>query len=171
MLNVMSVQADTLKRSAMNLTCPRMSPFLIPSTWPFLMMFILNCREAGDDSWPVDSRGMVSLCQNDRNMKLFQSWRGKEYCRVCSPRSCPKCGWEEKESAASWSWSLSSLVYGVISLNVCRLTGEFGISLALGARRGDVLWLVAGHGLRLVLICVTLGWAEPSNWRDCLMGF
>ena len=28
---------------------------------------------------------------------------GKEYCRVCSPRRCPKCGREEKESAASGS--------------------------------------------------------------------
>lgn len=28
---------------------------------------------------------------------------GKEYCRVCSPRCCPKCGREEKESAASGS--------------------------------------------------------------------
>jgi hypothetical protein len=27
----------------------------------------------------------------------------KEYCRVCSPRRCPKCGREEKESAASGS--------------------------------------------------------------------
>jgi hypothetical protein len=39
---------------------------------------ILNYREAGDDSWPV-SRGMVSLCQGDQKMKLFQSWR-----RACS---------------------------------------------------------------------------------------
>jgi len=28
---------------------------------------------------------------------------GKEYCRVCSPRRCPKCGREEKESVASGS--------------------------------------------------------------------
>jgi hypothetical protein len=28
---------------------------------------------------------------------------GKEYCRVCSPRRCPKCGTDEKESAASGS--------------------------------------------------------------------
>ncbi len=37
-LNVTSIQAATLKRSATNLTCPRMSPFLIPSTCPFRIM-------------------------------------------------------------------------------------------------------------------------------------
>jgi hypothetical protein len=40
---------------------------------------ILNCSEAGDDSWPVSSRGTVSLCQDDQKMNLFQSWR-----RACS---------------------------------------------------------------------------------------
>ncbi len=30
---------------------------------------------------------------------------GKEYCPVCSPRRCPKCGREEKEGARSDSWS------------------------------------------------------------------
>ena len=36
---------------------------------------ILNCREAGDDSRPVGSRDIVSLCQSNPKMKLFQSWR------------------------------------------------------------------------------------------------
>jgi hypothetical protein len=40
MLNVTSVQAATSKRSATNLTCPRMSPFPIPSTCPFRIMFM-----------------------------------------------------------------------------------------------------------------------------------
>jgi ABC-type antimicrobial peptide transport system permease subunit len=44
-----------------------------------------------------------------------------------------------------------------MSLNVCRCTGEFGIRLALGARRGDTLRLVVGQGLRLALIGVALG--------------
>jgi putative ABC transport system permease protein len=44
-----------------------------------------------------------------------------------------------------------------MSLNVCRLTGEFGVRLALGARRGDVLGMVVGQGLRLAIIGVALG--------------
>jgi hypothetical protein len=41
-LNVTSVQAATFKRSATNLTCPRMSPFPIPSTCPFWIMFMTS---------------------------------------------------------------------------------------------------------------------------------
>src|SRR5262245_424675 len=41
-LNVTSVQATTSKRSATNLTCPRMSPFPIPSTCPFRIMFMAS---------------------------------------------------------------------------------------------------------------------------------
>jgi len=48
-------------------------------------------------------------------------------------------------------------LYGVISNLVAQRTGEFGIRLALGARPGDVLGLVLGHGMKLTLIGLLLG--------------
>jgi putative ABC transport system permease protein len=48
-------------------------------------------------------------------------------------------------------------VYGVISLNVGGRTSEFGIRMALGAKRGDVIRLILKQGLALTLIGLAVG--------------
>jgi putative ABC transport system permease protein len=48
-------------------------------------------------------------------------------------------------------------LYGLISYSVAGRTREIGVRMAVGAERGDVLWLVVGQGIRLGLIGAATG--------------
>jgi ABC-type antimicrobial peptide transport system permease subunit len=48
-------------------------------------------------------------------------------------------------------------IYGVISYTVAQRTREIGIRLAVGAKEGDVLWMVIREGLRPALAGIAIG--------------
>jgi putative ABC transport system permease protein len=48
-------------------------------------------------------------------------------------------------------------IYGVMAYNVAQRTNEIGIRMAMGAKPGDVLRLVVGHGMRLTAIGIAAG--------------
>jgi putative ABC transport system permease protein len=48
-------------------------------------------------------------------------------------------------------------VFGVVAYSVSRRTREIGVRVALGARRGDVLRMIFGQGLRTIFIGVAIG--------------
>jgi putative ABC transport system permease protein len=59
---------------------------------------------------------------------------------------------------AALSLALACLgLYGVISYAVAQRTREFGVRIALGATRGNVMRLVLAHGTRLVVVGIAIG--------------
>jgi predicted permease len=57
-------------------------------------------------------------------------------------------------------------IYGVMSFGIARRTGEFGIRMALGAGRPQVLWVVLKETLRMVALGAGIGLvlALASSW-------
>lgn len=62
-------------------------------------------------------------------------------------------------------------LYGVISYTALRRTREIGLRLALGAQRGDIRALIAGQGIRLFAIGLSLGIAGAFAASHFLRSF
>jgi len=62
-------------------------------------------------------------------------------------------------------------VYGVVSFTVSRRTHEFGIRMAVGARRHQILTMVLGQGMRMTVLGVGLGVGLAVAATRFLSGF
>lgn len=61
-------------------------------------------------------------------------------------------------------------IYGVMSLNVANRRNEFGIRLALGAQRANVLRMLLAQGLRLATVGVAFGLLAAIGFTRLLKG-
>jgi predicted permease len=48
-------------------------------------------------------------------------------------------------------------LYGVVAYTIAQRTREIGVRMAMGAQRGDVLWMVLSRGLRLTAVGIAIG--------------
>jgi putative ABC transport system permease protein len=62
-------------------------------------------------------------------------------------------------------------IYGTVSYLVEQRTHEIGVRMAMGAEREDVLRLVIGHGMRLTLIGIVIGFAGAFALNRFLSSF
>jgi ABC-type antimicrobial peptide transport system permease subunit len=65
-------------------------------------------------------------------------------------------------------------LYGLLAYSVSQRTRELGLRMALGAQRGDVLWLVMRHALLLLATGVAVGlgvaWAASGVLSSLIYG-
>jgi ABC-type antimicrobial peptide transport system permease subunit len=65
-------------------------------------------------------------------------------------------------------------IYGLLAYSVSQRTRELGLRLALGAQRGDIVWLILRHALVLLAVGVAAGlvvaWAASGVMRSFLYG-
>jgi putative ABC transport system permease protein len=58
-------------------------------------------------------------------------------------------------------------LYGTLSYSLTQRTQEIGIRRALGARHGEVMWMIVGPSLRITLVGIALGLAGAFVWPIC----
>jgi ABC-type antimicrobial peptide transport system permease subunit len=62
-------------------------------------------------------------------------------------------------------------LYGTVSYNVARRTGEIGIRMALGAQRGGIVWVVLREVLVLAAVGLAIGMAAALGTSKFVASF
>ncbi len=62
-------------------------------------------------------------------------------------------------------------LYGVLAYTTVRRSREIGVRMALGARPGQILTLILSHGMRLLVLGLTIGLAGAFLFSQVLRGF
>ena len=132
----------------------------------------LPLRQANDDRFPITSAYVVARSTQDpmslasairRQVQAIDGSIPVSQIRtmeevVSRSQSRPRFLTTLLTLFSSVALALAALgIYGVISYSVAQRTTEFGIRMAMGAQRKDVLRMVIGHGVRLGLAGMAIG--------------
>jgi putative ABC transport system permease protein len=112
-------------------------------------------RAEGDPrAWAVPARLAIAQIDRDLPVTRVRTMREIEAESVTRPRF--RAGLVG--TFAVLALTLAAIgIFGVLTFSVRERTREFGIRLALGARVGDVMWLIVGSGARIAGVGIALG--------------
>jgi predicted permease len=147
---VETVKAETLGEPPQPMLYFALKQLYVPA------MF-LNVRTKGDPDSALPSI-RAALQTLDASVQVGRTFTGSWMMEQMLER--PRFAAELLAGFGGLALLLASIgTYGVMAYSVRQRTQEIGIRLALGAQRGDVMWLILGNGMAMVLagVCVGLG--------------
>ena len=133
---------------------PEMYVSLWQAGWPYVSFAV---RTAVDPDAVVGGlRGAVNAAIPGMTVSKIQTMQGI----VDDQRSSDRFGMVLFAGFAAIALLLAAVgIYGVMAFSVAQRTHEIGIRMALGARRNEVVVLVARSGMRLALFGIVIGLA------------
>jgi macrolide transport system ATP-binding/permease protein len=118
----------------------------------FMAMIVETSGNPGDFTTPL--RGI--LHELDPSLRVYEIETLEQY----AAESLWKTRWQASLLAVFGflAMALAAVgLYGVVAYSVAQRTREIGVRLAMGAQRGDVMWMVLGRGLGLTAAGIALG--------------
>ena len=121
----------------------------IPAEMTLVVRTVANASHVG-----AVLRGLVSEMSREMVFSDVKPMQGYLSEAIATPASTASLF----ITFAGLALALGSIgVYGVLSFLVSKRTREIGVRLALGARGGDILWLIVKEGAKLYVAGIALG--------------
>lgn len=132
-------------------------------TNPFLII-----RASGDPA-ALQSALRAAVHELDKNVAVYQVSALEEY--VTRSAAMPRFQTMLLTGFAAVALLLAAIgLYSLLAFMVVQRTLEIGVRMALGARKSDVLAMIAGRGLTLTLIGLAVGLAISATMTRLLSG-
>ena len=166
---IVGIAADVKRFSLRESPVPEMYVPYTQKIWPSLLTMNVVLRTAeGPSSLTAAARTAIHSVDPDLPVAAVKTLRSF----VTDSLAVPRFVMLLLGAFAGIALLLATVgMYGVISYNVAQRTQEFGIRMALGARRRNVFDLVIGQGARLAVLGIFIGLAAACGATRLMHSF